>query len=158
HALQFIQGIAKIRVAGAESRAFASWARNFVQARDRSIRTRQASIILAALQAAAPLVGWCLIVSLAAGDKTIYGKPAELLAFSASFQFLLGAALQTGGLFLACAQVSVLVDRIRPILTAQPETRGGESDPGRLNGRIEVRDLAFRYDATGPAVLRGISF
>src|SRR5262249_20047773 len=138
-ALQFIQGIAKIRVAGAERRAFGSWARSFIQTRDRSIRTPQVAIVLAALQRAGPLAGWFLIVSLAAADKSTRERPADLLAFSASFQFLLSAALQTSALFLAWAQVSVLVSRMRPILATEPESRGGEADPGQLNGRIEVR-------------------
>src|SRR5262249_52569931 len=138
-----------IRIAGAERRAFASWASSFIRARREAIRARQVSVILTMLQAAVPLAGWLLVVSVVAGDISLKERPAELLAFSASFQFLLSAALQMSGFFLACVQVLVLAARMRPVLAAAPESRIGRSDPGQLSGRLEVRDLSFRYDAGG---------
>jgi ATP-binding cassette subfamily C protein len=157
-ALQFIQGVAKLRVAGAEQRAFASWAGSFAKARIAAARVRQLSIILATLQAAAPIAGWFLMASLAAGDANLSQRPAHVLAFSVSFQFVLGAALQMSGLFLAWAQVSVYLDRVRPVLDARPEFRLAGRDPGSLRGRVDVRDLSFRYDSTAVPVLQGISF
>ena len=41
-------------------------------------------------------------------------------------------------------------------MEALPETAGGRDDPGTLTGRIELRDVVFRYTEDGPAVLRGL--
>jgi NHLM bacteriocin system ABC transporter ATP-binding protein len=156
--LEFVQGVAKLRLAGAERRAFASWAHLFAQGRRESIRARRVSVVVAALQAAAPLAGWTLIAALAAGDASLRSRPALLLAFSASFQLLLAGILQLSGFFLTWAQISSTAGRAKPLLACLPETNGAGIDPGILQGGIEVRDLTFRYERAGTEVLRGISF
>jgi ABC-type bacteriocin/lantibiotic exporter with double-glycine peptidase domain len=98
-----------------------------------------------------------LVAALTGAGDSHGSSPAALLAFGAAFQQLLAGALQLSGLLLASAQVSALVSRTRPILTAEPEYRQAGVDSGPLSGRLELRDLTFRYDPTGPAVLDGIS-
>jgi NHLM bacteriocin system ABC transporter ATP-binding protein len=155
--LESIQCIAKLRVAGAEGRAFAAWARSFALGRRESIRARGISAALAALHSAAPLSGWILIAALAGSDTSLRESPAKLLAFGATFQQLLAAALQLSGFLMAWAQVSALARRTQPLLAGEPESNSGGADPGTLRGGLEVRDLTFRYSPNGPAALSHVS-
>jgi len=81
-----------------------------------------------------------------------------LLAFSASFQQLLAGALQLSGFFQTWAQIGALLSRAKPLLECAPEQNGSGIHQGPLRGGVEVRDLTFRYEASGTDVLRGISF
>ena len=80
-----------------------------------------------------------------------------MLAFGVAFQQLLAGAIQLSGLLLAWAQIAASVSRTKPILSAEPESSRDGIDPGPLSGKLELRDLTFRYDPTGPPVLDGIS-
>ena len=156
--LELVQGVAKLRLAGAEQRAFASWAHSFAQGRREAFRARRISVIVTALQSAAPLAGWTLIAALAASDASLRLHPANLLAFSVSFQQLLSAALEVSSLFLRWSEISALASCARPLLAEAVEANPAGIDPGQSRGAIEVRDLGFRYEPAGAEVLRGISF
>jgi ATP-binding cassette subfamily C protein len=156
--LELVHGVAKLRLAGAEQRAFASWAHLFAQGRREAFRARHISVVVTALQSAAPLAGWTLIAALAASDASLRLHPAQVLAFSVSFQQLLAAALEVSGLLLRWSEISALAGCARPLLAEAVEAGPGGIDPGRLSGAIEVRDLHFRYEPADAEVLRGISF
>ena len=44
------------------------------------------------------------------------------------------------------------------LVNSPSESRPGASDPGELNGDLEVRNLSFRYGADTPLVLSNVSF
>lgn len=46
---------------------------------------------------------------------------------------------------------------LMPIMNELPESTGDRQDPGRLHGRIELRDITFRYTPSGPQVLKGLN-
>src|SRR5262249_53264230 len=156
--LELVQGVAKLRLAGAERRAFASWAHVFAQGRREALRARHISVVVTALQSAAPLAGWTLIAALAASDASPRLRPAQILTFSVSFQQLLAAALEVSGLLLRWSEISALAGCARPLLAEVVEASPTGIDPGRLRGAIEVHDLHFRYEPAGAEILRRISF
>ena len=143
--LEFVQGIAKLRVAGAERRAFCIWAHAFAQERRESIRTRRISVLVAAVQAAVPLAGWILIASLASGEPSLRAHPGLLLAFCASFQQLLAGALQLSGFFQLWAQISALTARqtaarMRPgISQRQERPRSASRRTGSSRSQLPLR-------------------
>ena len=151
--LEAVQGIGKLRVAGAEARIFASWARDFACARAASLRAGGVSAGVAALNAALPLSGCILVAAMAVADPGLRAKPAWLLAFAASFQKLLSAAVQLSESALTLARSFVLLRRVSPILEAAPEFHPGSADPGVLTGKIELREITFRYNAGGAPVM-----
>ncbi|MGG8405961.1 ATP-binding cassette domain-containing protein, partial [Streptomyces sp. 12297] len=51
-----------------------------------------------------------------------------------------------------------MLERLKPILEAEPENDGTKVDPGDLSGRIAVSHLSFRYGQDGPLVLDDVSF
>ena len=48
-------------------------------------------------------------------------------------------------------------DRAAPLLRAAPERSALRRDPGRLTGKVDVTNVAFRYSADAPPALGGVS-
>ncbi len=162
--LQFISGIAKLRVAGAERRAFAYWANRFGKQKKLDYKARSIANGLAVFNAAWPLFNLIVILALTAisAAQTQPSSPHALsagnfVAFYAAFGQFLSAGLQFGAMILTILEALPIYERIRPILQTVPETDAAQTDPGELIGEIEVEHVSFRYKADGPLVLRDIS-
>ena len=158
--LQFVSGIAKLRVTGKELRAFTVWAREFTLQKLQATAARRLSNGLAVFMSVFPLLCSGAIFycnSLLVADGMVSLTTGAFLAFHAAFfQFLAGA------LALSSAAVSVLgivpmFERARPILETLPESSAGKGEPGELTGNIEVTHAFFRYRPDSPLVLRDLS-
>ena len=132
--VQMIGGLAKLRVAHAESHALARWAVRFA---------RQKAANLAALRQAAgvhAVAGMFQPIVLALIFAFVYfviGRAAgpgfglfDLLVVIAAFGQLTAAVIGLSGAAAAVAGVLPLIERVRPILDSRPEYAGGETDPG----------------------------
>ena len=156
--LEFLTGISKLRVAGAEGDAFAVWARIFGEKRRVSYAVRALGNLLGAYKGVLPLLA--LTAILAGVVYVPRDTPLEtgtFLAFNAAFTQVFAA---TVGLFtaaLALLSAIPLYERARPILEAVPEVTDAQQDPGELSGDIELSHVSFRYDPAGPPVLDDIS-
>ena len=154
-ALQLVQGVAKIRVAGATATMFRRWA----ELMSRSQRAQmQAAIRVDVTAVAAGSLGLSAsaAVYLAA---MLQGESISIASF-AVFATALGMATAAAGTIVAVvSQVGrawVLIDRADPILATPGEDYGG----GRaldISGEITFTDLRFRYTAETPLVLDGLS-
>ncbi|HEY0014957.1 MAG TPA: NHLP bacteriocin export ABC transporter permease/ATPase subunit [Longimicrobium sp.] len=157
--LQFLTGISKLKLAGAESQAFSLWARAFGEQRDRQYRNRTLGIRLAVFNAAYPVFCSILLFRMAAatlGTEDAMGTGA-FLGFTAAFGLCLGAVLSTSTAVLQALNAVPLYEQVKPILHTPPEVRPGKDDPGELSGAIELQHVSFRYQADGPQVLRDVS-
>ncbi|HST59268.1 MAG TPA: NHLP bacteriocin export ABC transporter permease/ATPase subunit [Longimicrobium sp.] len=157
--LQFLTGISKLKLAGAEAQAFSLWARAFGEQRDRQYHNRALGIRLAVFNAGYPIVCSIILFSLAArtlGTEDAMGT-GEFLGFTAAFGLCLGAMLSTSSAVLQALNTIPLYEQVKPILQTTPEVRPGKDDPGELSGAIELQHVSFRYQADGPQVLRDVS-
>jgi ATP-binding cassette subfamily C protein len=156
--LQFLTGIAKLKLAGAEPQAFALWARDFGEQRDRQFNNRLLGVRLAVFNAAYPVLCSILLFTLAArslGTEKAMGT-GEFLGFTAAFGLCLGAVLSTSTAVIQALSAVPLYEQVKPILHTSPEVRPGKDDPGELSGAIELQHVSFRY-GDGPPVLRDVS-
>jgi NHLM bacteriocin system ABC transporter ATP-binding protein len=157
--LQFLTGISKLKLAGAEAQAFSLWARAFGEQRDRQYHNRALGIRLAVFNAGYPIVCSIILFTLAArtlGTDDRMGT-GEFLGFIAAFGLCLGAMLSTSSAVLQALNTIPLYEQVKPILQTTPEVRPGKDDPGELSGAIELQHVSFRYGADGPQVLRDVS-
>jgi NHLM bacteriocin system ABC transporter ATP-binding protein len=154
--LQFINGIAKFRVAGAEPRAFAFWARQFTEQRRLAYRARTISNRLATFNAVFPVLSAMAVFWLAVSNGSRLSTGA-FLAFNAAFAQFLSNAIALGAAFTAVLQVVPTYERVKPLLQTLPEVDDAKSDPGELRGSIEVSHVSFRYSENGPLVLNDVS-
>jgi ATP-binding cassette subfamily C protein len=155
--LQMLTAIAKLRVAGAEQRAFRIWANTFAGQRRLRFRIGTASNLRDTFNAA-----WPLLTTAAVFAAVAYGSQGPMsagtfLAFSAAFGQFGAATLALADTLTSLLQIVPLYERARPILETPPEDNEERTDPGELTGAVEVSQVSFRYTPGGPLALREIS-
>ena len=151
--LQVFNGIGKLRIARAETRAFVGWLHRFVTMR--RISNRASTIvyrfgIFDSIWPAATglaIIGYVFIVRQGAFPASIY------IAASAAFGQLLAGLLGLGDAFVQVIRIIPLYERARPLLHAMPEILEAHGDPGTLSGTLELRNLSFRYENASAATL-----
>jgi NHLM bacteriocin system ABC transporter ATP-binding protein len=154
--LQLINGIAKLRVAGAEPRAFAVWAARFAEQKKIGFRARRIAYSVAVFNSAFSVLSLLVIfVTIAFWPNPQFGT-GTFLSFNAAFGQFLAAVLAMAGAVTSSVAVVPLYERARPILTTLPEVEGTKTDPGPLKGEIEVQRVSFRYRPDGPLVLHEV--
>lgn len=158
--LQLLSSIGKLRVAGAEVTAFTLWAQRFAAQRQLQYRARSIGNVVGAFHAAFPVLAsmllfWIALPLVRSAQPTM--RTGDFLAFLSAYGSCQGALLGTCMALLGTLNVIPLYEQAKPILRARPEADVSKTDPGALNGDIEVQGAVFRYSDDGPPVLRGIS-
>jgi NHLM bacteriocin system ABC transporter ATP-binding protein len=144
--LQVFNGIAKLRIARAETRAFVGWLHRFVAMR--RITTRASTIvyrfgIFDSIWPAATtlaIISYIFVIRQGSFPASIY------IAASAAFGQLLASLLGLGDAFVQVIRIVPLYERARPLLREAPEILDAHGDPGTLSGTIELRNLSFQYE------------
>ena len=155
-ALQLIQGIAKLKVAGAEARAFARWSPLFIARRAFGLRQGALSTGFSAFGTAFGIGSTALLIGIV-GLGGIEIGIGRFVAFNAAYGQFVSATLSLGSVLPALMSLKPLYDRAPPLLAASPENPGRQGARHDLRGGVEVRDAVFRYRGEGPAVLDGVS-
>lgn len=159
--LQFIAGVAKLRVSNAETRAFLLWARQFASQKSAATAARRIGIALQVFNAMFPIL--CTGILFYSNQRMLEAGTGSglstggFLAFLAAFTQFLAANLNLSSTLLNVANIVPLYERARPLLEALPEAREGMAAPGRLRGEIEVSHVTFAYRPDLPPVLRDLT-
>ena len=161
--VQLINGVPKLRVAGAESRAFAFWGKQYSQQIKWMLSTQGVEDVLAVVNKILPALTTATIFWFA--TSLIQQSPSQdgglstgvFLAFNAAFGTFIGGATSLSGTIVDVLQVVPLWERAQPILEAKPEVDSDKSDPGRLSGRVLVDHVVFRYRDDGPLTLDDVT-
>lgn len=158
--LQLLTGISKLRVAAAESCAFAQWARLFGLQRRLQFRSRTVVNRLRVFNAVFPTLSLLVIMAAATagGNAAPAIRTGDYLAFSAAFGACLAAMLSMSTALLEALGVVPIYENAKPILEAAPEVHAAGGDPGTLEGSVEVRHVTFHYQRDLPAALQDVSF
>ncbi|MEV4939525.1 NHLP bacteriocin export ABC transporter permease/ATPase subunit [Streptomyces zaomyceticus] len=157
-AFQTLRGLSKLRVAGAESFAYAAWAGEFARTRELQQRVGRIKNLLTVLGAVCLPLCTLVMFMLLAGPARGSMSAGEFLTFSTAVTMLLSSVTQLTGALLSAAAVQPMFEQIRPVLREIPEVRGSSAQPGGLSGAIEAENLSFRYSDDGPLVLDGVDF
>lgn len=150
-----LNGVQKIKLAGAENRAFAKWAHAYARyaksAYNRPIITR----ILPALVTFIGLIGMIVLYYFAATTNV---SMASFMAFNVAYGQLTAAILELANISASVAQIQPMLDQVEPILEATPETAEDKPSVVGLNGMIEVSGVSFRYNENSPYIVKNLSF
>lgn len=156
--LQFITAITKLRVAGAEVRAFANWANDFTLQRKLAFRARMYGNYQAVVNSVLPVVSTLgIFATLSFYMQSSPMSTGDFIAFNAAFGALLGSAMQLSSTFVGLLRIIPTYENARPILEALPETDTFKADPGTLRGEIEINHAVFRYKEDGPLIINDLS-
>lgn len=151
---QLISGIQKIRLSGAEKRAFARWGRLYAGEAALQYDPPMFLKLAPVLTTAISLVG--TIVLYAAAVKSGVSV-AEYYAFNAAYGMVNAAFLALAGIAAGAAQIKPVLEMAKPILEAEPEVAEDKLVLTRLSGGIELNNVTFRYTEDMPPVLDDLS-
>lgn len=157
--LQLILGIPKLRVAGAEHRAFSVWSEKYIEGKGLNIKARWISnhfAVFNSLFSVLPTLTIYYFVANYLSQEAAF-TTGKFMAFNAAFGQFMGSTLKLGGVFISIMGVVPTYERIKPILDTQPEIDDGKADPGELSGEIEISHLTFRYNEDGPIILDDVN-
>jgi ATP-binding cassette subfamily C protein len=152
-----INAVAKLRVAGAERRAYALWAGRFAEQRRRAIEAQRFANIQAAFNAAYGVLTLLAIFGMAGLSTEAGLSTSQFLAFNAAFGQFQAAALSMIGLLSTVLTLVPIYERLSPILTTVPEVDATKMDAGDLAGDVELGHVSFRYKEDGPLILDDVS-
>jgi NHLM bacteriocin system ABC transporter ATP-binding protein len=161
--VQIINGVAKLRVAGAEVRAFAFWGKRYSTQLQLMLSTQGIEDMLTTIGEVLPActnaIIFALAVSMLQQSQQEGGgfSIGTFLAFNAAFGSFIGGATSLSNSVVDVLEVVPLWQRSQPILQAEPETNSTKADPGRLSGSLKVDQLNFRYRADGALTLNNIN-
>ena len=149
-----ISGVQKIKLAGAEKRAFAKWGRAYAETAELSYNPPLLIRANSAITSAVSLVGTIVIYYLAAQTRV---SPSEYIAFNSAFGAVSASFAALTGVALSVARIKPILDMAEPILKTEPESAENKSVVTRLSGNIELSNVYFRYNQNMPYVVNGMS-
>ena len=147
-------GIQKIKIAGAERRAFAHWANSYGEMTQ---KTYGRPALLLAAPSLIPLiasVGTIVLYYLAATTQV---SLANYMAFNTAFGSVSGAIITLSGTTTLMATLRPILELVEPIIKSVPETVSNQRQITSVTGGIEISNLSFRYNEKSPLVLNDIS-
>ncbi len=158
---QLINGISKLRVSGAEKRAYGQWAAEFAHQKQLELKTRAVTNWMVTITGAIPVAALAIVFAVVAyryglGRQGI--TTAQFLAFNAAFSTMLSGLFQTAVFVFPLLSIVPLYERAEPILEALPESRRDLPHVTDLGGDVEAAQVSFRYDPDGPLVLKNVTF
>lgn len=149
-----ISGIQKIRLAGAEKRAFAKWANDYAKSSRPLYNPPLIIRLSAAISLAIGLIGQIIIYVIASKNSI---DVSSFMAFTASFGSLSAAASSASEISNTLARVRPVLDMVRPILEAEEEDNRDKKIIETLKGNIKLDHLTFRYDENERNILEDIN-
>lgn len=155
--LQAITGIAHLRVAAAEDRALALWARHFSDQKRPAFQARSIGNGFVVFHSAVSVVVSMAIFTAVALLQEHGLTIGVFVAFNAALVQLLAATLTVGSALSSAIRLVPLCERLQPILEASPEVHAHTSDPGELSGGIESSHVSLRYPSNGSLILDDVS-
>ena len=149
-----LNGIQKIRLAGAEKRAFAHWAEYY----NKTVRERYCPPFILKVQSVITngisAVGLIVLYAIAIGTGVTV---SEYMAFNAAYGMVMGAFTSLVAVVMVFARIKPVLDMARPILEAEPETQERKQVVTNLRGYIEMNNVTFRYTPNSPKVIDNMS-
>ncbi len=161
--LNLLTGVTKLRVSGSEQHAFRIWAQQFASQRRISFKVgniKNAAMVFSTIFPVLSSIAifYTLLTIQEGGQGGEQGlTTGEFIAFNAAYGLFLAAMQAMGDASLNLLRVVPIYERFKPILEAVPEVDATKAFPGRLQGKIELSHVSFRYDADGPWIIRDVS-
>ena len=149
-----ISGIQKIKLAGAELRAFARWGDLYAKEAELSYNPPLFLKINGVISSAISITGTIVMYNAAIVSGV---SVPEYYAFNTAYGMVSGAFMSLFGMALTAANIKPIFDMAEPLLKAEPEISESREAVSKISGGIEINDLTFSYKEGGPVILDDIS-
>jgi NHLM bacteriocin system ABC transporter ATP-binding protein len=149
-----ISGIQKIKLTGAEMRAFSRWGDLYSEeaklSYDPPLIIKMNSVISLAISVTGTIVMYN--AAILSGVSV-----AQYYAFNAAYGMVSGAFMSLFGMALTAANIRPVFEMARPLLKTEPEMADDKEILTAITGGIEINSLSFKYDEGSPLILDNIS-
>lgn len=149
-----ITGVQKIKLSGAEKRAFARWGQLFAKEAELTYNPPLFLKINSVISTAISLIGTIVMYYAAVKSGISVG---DYYAFNTAYGMVSGAFMSLAGIALTVARIKPVIDMAKPILNAVPEVSEGKQVITRISGGIELNNVSFRYNESMPLVVDNLS-
>ncbi|MDR0963964.1 MAG: ATP-binding cassette domain-containing protein, partial [Clostridium sp.] len=153
-AMSLITGVTKLKLAGAEKRAFGKWADSY--ARQAKLQYSPPFIVKFGGVFTVVITGLSTFILYFAATKSNV-TPAQYMAFHAAYGLAMGTFMQLTSMASSFTQIRSLQKILEPILKELPETSEGGMIVDRLSGSVELSNVSFRYGENLPLVIDNLS-
>lgn len=163
--LQLINGVAKLRISGAEDHAFRVWATEFSKMRKTAFAVGRIGNFMPVVNKGWPVISSAVIFftmvkltqKAAENGQPLDFTTGDFLAFTAAYGIFSGAMQGLGDASVSMMRIVPIFERLRPILGAEPEIDGTKAAPAKLRGGIDISHVSFRYSEDGPLILKDVT-
>ena len=149
-----ITGVQKLKLAGAEKRAFAKWLNLYATGAELTYNPplfiKLNSVITMGITLISNIVLYFLAI------RSGLDQPSYF-AFTAAYGMVSGAFMSLSSIALSAAQVKPILEMAEPFLKTEPETAEGKEIVTKISGGIELDHISFRYSDDMPFILRDLS-
>ncbi|RUT08787.1 NHLP family bacteriocin export ABC transporter permease/ATPase subunit [Dulcicalothrix desertica PCC 7102] len=162
--VQLINGISKLRVAGAEERAFAAWSKKYSRQVKLEISKQKVEDSVTLINTVIPTLTnaalfWFTVQMMAPSQSSSVGLTiGTFLAFNTAFDTFIEGTSELSNTLTETLQVVPEWKRTLPILETLTEVNSNKRNPGILTGKIAMERVSFRYLQDKPLVLDNVSF
>ena len=148
--LALIDGIQKIRLSGAENRAFVKWSDIF--AKEAALTYNKPAFIAynTVITSAVSLTGTIVMYYIAVRSGVTV---ADYYAFNAAFAYISAAFSSIASVAMTVAAIKPSLDVIKPLMDAEPELQESKETVTNISGQIELSHVSFRYTENGPLIV-----
>lgn len=149
-----VSGIQKIKLSGAEMRAFSRWGDLYAKCAELDYNPPLFIKMNGVISSAISIAGTIIIYNAAIMTHV---NVAEYYAFNAAYGMVSGAFMSLFSMALTAANIKPIFDMAEPILKTEPEVSENKEVLNKISGGIEVNNLTFKYKENSPVILDDIS-
>ena len=153
---QFLSGISKLRIAGAENRALYEYLRRYTDSRKLDIRKEKYNLLVTILSGAVSTV-FSMVFYYIMVHQSIELSVGAFMGFATAFGSFSAAMMELVSAYLQVNSIGPAFDRMKPILKTLPEQQEDVGMPGDLTGAVEMSNVTFAYDEDSPPVIKDLS-
>ena len=149
-----ITGVQKIRLSGAEKRAFVKWADMYSKGAELTYNPPGIIRLNGVITTAVSMIGTALMYYISVRDGV---RVEDYYAFNSAYAYISEAFSALASVALAAAAIRPSIQLIKPLLEAKPELSEGLETVDRLSGSIELSHVTFGYDTESKPVIDDLS-
>ncbi len=149
-----ITGIQKLRLSGAENRAFYKWSAVYSKGAELSYNPPMLIRLSKVITAAISMVGTAVMYYIAVRSSV---SVAEYYAFNSAYGYISSAFGALATVALSAAAIRPSIELIQPLLKTSPEVSDGLETVTQLSGSIELSHVTFSYDPDSKPIFEDLS-
>lgn len=154
---QYLGGVDKIRMAGAEERAILEYLTPFTEVQRCNIREGRLTTLSECFRDVATYL-FSMVLYLVIVKKNQSISIGSFMAFNSAFGVFSSSLMQLVGSVMTVYRMKPAYQRLKPVMDQIPEDSGQKQVIQSLDGNVEMEHVSFSYSQETGSVLHDVSF